>query len=56
MKHYSKAIMGIKILLDDMVLTTEEEIAKFVKDIGVTMINYLVTMSIEIINLLHEEG
>jgi len=35
MRHYSKAIMGIKILLDDKVLETQEEVEKYVKEIGV---------------------
>jgi len=37
MRHYSKAVMGIKILLDDKVLQTEEEVGTYVKDIGVRM-------------------
>ena len=38
LRHYSKAIMSIKILLDDKVLTTEEEIGKYVKEVGVIIL------------------
>jgi len=35
MKHYSKAIMGIKILTDDKVLNSEEELGKYINEIGI---------------------
>lgn len=56
MRHYSKAVMGIKILLDDNVLQTEEEIEKYVKEIGVTNCITLETLLYETLFLLFEEG
>ena len=38
MKHYSKALMGIKILIDDKILITEEEVGKYIKEIGVSLV------------------
>ena len=47
--------MGIKILLDDNVLQTQEEVEKYVKEIGVKQNFYKDALSYETIILLFEE-